>query len=159
MTKTEKFTASNDVEIEVGEGFSGDTYLTGKEGGRIVASGNMDGIKALREFFLQEEEKKTPYSVVEGEYVIARFHSRERAEEFVNKLGHGYMQITPEKPKPWHDAKPGEVWVITTENVADEVAVQVTPELRWQYNDGATFARGQLEIVTAFRIWPEGDKK
>lgn len=60
-----------------------------------------------------------------------------------------------QEPRPWHDAKPGEVWAITTENVADEVAVQVTPEGTFQYNDGYAWPITDLPIDSARRIFPE----
>lgn len=59
--------------------------------------------------------------------------------------------------KPWQDAKPGDVWVITTENVADEVSVQVTSTGQFRYNSGKLFDPGELPIKTARRIWPEED--
>lgn len=60
------------------------------------------------------------------------------------------------KPKPWHDAKPGEVWAIVTDNVAEEVAVQRTPNGLWQFCDGVV-RDDELPIESARRIWPVSD--
>lgn len=61
--------------------------------------------------------------------------------------------------KPWHDAKPGEVWIITTSNVADERAVQVTPKGTFQYTDAIEFPQDfpltYAAITSGRRIWPE----
>lgn len=69
-----------------------------------------------------------------------------------------YFEAHPER-KPWHDAKPGEVWVIRTSNVGDERAVQVTPDRTFQYNDAIQFPEAfpltYDAIESARRIWPE----
>lgn len=60
------------------------------------------------------------------------------------------------EPKPaWHDAKPGEVWVITTSNVADEVALVVTNTSKFRYNDGVCIPVTYEPIETGRRIFPE----
>lgn len=58
-------------------------------------------------------------------------------------------------PKPWHEAKPGEVWVITTSNVGDEVAVLVTGAGRFRYSDGVLMSLTSEQITDARRIFPE----
>lgn len=66
-----------------------------------------------------------------------------------------YFDAHPE-PKPWYDAQPGEVWVITTSNVGEERAVQVTPQRTFQYNDAIDdFPLTYEAIQSARRIWPE----
>ena len=76
-------------------------------------------------------------------------------DSWARDAARAYFTAHPEPKKPWHDAKPGEVWVITTRNVANEVAVQRTLGGRWQYNDGMLFGDGELVLESARRIWPE----
>lgn len=66
-----------------------------------------------------------------------------------------YFDAHPE-PKPWHDAKPGEVWLITTRNVSDERAVQVHGD-QFHYNDGVEFPLTYDAIESGRRIWPVRD--
>ncbi len=70
-----------------------------------------------------------------------------------------YRDVHPVR-KPWHDAKPGEVWVISTENVADEVAVRAcisNEVLSFEYVTSVTTRLNVTDarIVTGRRIWPE----
>lgn len=69
-----------------------------------------------------------------------------------------YFAAHPE-PKPWHDAQPGEVWVLTTENVGDEIAARVADlneMIVFEYIKGLTrIAVTDTRIVTGRRIWPE----
>lgn len=64
-----------------------------------------------------------------------------------------YFDAHPE-PKPWHEAKPGEVWVIATRNVGDECAVQVHAD-HFVYNDGSQHHLTYDAIESGRRIWPE----
>lgn len=64
-----------------------------------------------------------------------------------------YFDAHPE-PKPWHEAKPGEVWIIVTRNVGDERAVQVHGD-KFHYNDGVEVPLTYDAIESGRRIWPE----
>lgn len=149
-------------------------YVAGHEPQTLVVG----RVQSLREYFRDERDrelgrwrsKKDPdyyviphYSNPDTVTVVYERDNREqvahRSEDYsvlrgFKEVGEEYFAAHPEK-KPWHDAKPGEVWVITTENVSDEVAVQRTDRLEWQYNDGAVFQDEELKIKSARRIWPE----
>ncbi len=79
----------------------------------------------------------------------------EQADGFRLSLPAAWVRRAGE-PKPWHDAKPGEVWAIVTDNVAEEVAVQRTPNGLWQFCDGVV-RDDKLPIFSARRIWPVSD--
>ncbi|ONI65669.1 hypothetical protein CSIV_05160 [Microbacterium sp. CSI-V] len=72
---------------------------------------------------------------------------------YARAAAEAYFDAHPE-PKPWHDAKPGEVWVIVTRNVGDERAVQVYGD-EFYYNDGVAYPITYDAIESARRIWPE----
>jgi len=80
------------------------------------------------------------------------------SEAFYARAAQAYFDAHPE-PKPWHDAKPGEVWVLTTENVGDEVAARVADvndRVIFEYVRGlANVGITDPRIVSARRIWPE----
>lgn len=69
-----------------------------------------------------------------------------------------YFAAHPE-PKPWHDAKPGEVWVLTTENVGDECAARVAEvngQRVFEWVAGLHRKSVVASTITAGRrIWPE----
>lgn len=60
------------------------------------------------------------------------------------------------EPKPWHDAKPGEVWALSVEG--EEIACIVTPSgpdfEPVAHPVWATVARGSDRITSGRRIWP-----
>lgn len=58
-----------------------------------------------------------------------------------------YFKAHPE-PKPWHDAKPGEVWLIN-----DSMSALVTDGGLFLFSDRS--AVGAEHIRTARRVWPE----
>lgn len=71
-------------------------------------------------------------------------------------VAHRYFAANPEK-KPWHEAKPGEVWVIvgpTFEEVACTV-VRSGGELYFEDPVHDTFILIKGEITDGHRIWPE----
>ena len=62
------------------------------------------------------------------------------------------------EPKPWHDAKPGEVWLVTVDWSEDIVCTVSSsgPDFEPVQNPvWATIARGSDRIKDARRIWPE----
>ncbi|QEA27072.1 hypothetical protein FGL91_00010 [Microbacterium sp. CBA3102] len=68
-----------------------------------------------------------------------------------------YFEAHPEKP--WHEAKPGEVWALTTENVGDEIAArvaEVNEQTVFEYVAGLSkFAITDTRFTSGRRIWPE----
>ncbi|UOQ60352.1 hypothetical protein MUN76_15180 [Leucobacter rhizosphaerae] len=64
----------------------------------------------------------------------------------------GYFEAHPE-PKPWHDAKPGEVWVV--ENLDGEYAYTVDPEQFYDSTRDYGLDLTDKGITRARRIWPE----
>lgn len=75
----------------------------------------------------------------------------------------GWLNANPE-PKPWHDAKPGEVWLLTFRGFETTGASPWTVRLGRRFTDplefaypqnGNTLALTNPEIVTGRRIWPE----
>jgi len=60
--------------------------------------------------------------------------------------------------KPWHDAEPGEVWVLTVDG-SEEFPCSVSPSgpdfEPIAHPVWATIARGSDRITSARRIWPE----
>ena len=132
-----------------------------------------DWTDALRKFFLHEQgiwvDEPTGALAILNEGVgkpryVSIFHdglmygAHERDNPWTgthHEIADRFFAAHPE-PKPWHDAKPGEVWVIVTENVAKEVAVQRTPNGLWQFCDGVV-RDDELPIFSARRIWPVSD--
>lgn len=80
------------------------------------------------------------------------------ADERAAKAARAYFEAHPE-PKPWKDAKPGEVWVLTTDSEGGEHAWFVDPD----YSGGRFVFVGGLsnipldhpDITAARRVWPE----
>lgn len=64
-----------------------------------------------------------------------------------------YFEAHPE-PKPWHDAKPGEVWVL--EFGGDKRAYNRTANLFTNW-DTSSLLPTDAGIKSGYRIWPEGD--
>lgn len=187
---SEKFTASNGVEISITlEGI--ETYLLGK-GGVIsggerrwtVATGNKEGTQALREFFLAErDEELGRWRWPENREVVA-WESRRSNERDVTVFdeGSGYVgyfnrsevvDVAPNEgavrraarayfaahpaSKSWHDAMPGEVWLLTLAGDDDQ------PAGVFDFDGVAHFSIPGIEdfsinygrITAGRRIWPE----
>lgn len=177
---TEKFVASNGV------------LVLKEEDGEIRTSALYEPHQrneAMREYFLHERDRvlgrwrwpENPDYVVypQGDGQEVRvvnertgyvnttgrpkgFHKPvERMSTMWRIAARAYFEAHTE-PKPWHDAKPGEVWVanIRTGPTFDEVAFQV----REYFTEGIVF-KDHIEdtqhpltdpaIIAARRIWPE----
>lgn len=161
-----EFTASNGVGVRVqGEGnyldYSDSGPWLGLCGGRIT--------QALREFFVKETDdrlgrwrwpEKPDYVVYpEGDavrvlreaagtnwYPLYRPINPVSADAAIQyRIAAAYFDAHPE-PKPWHDAKPGEVWIVRFDNDSKfgEEPV-IVPRTGWDSN---------LDVVSAIRIWP-----
>lgn len=97
--------------------------------------------------------------VLVNERTLERFWINERAmdaapDASIDKhAARAYFEAHSER-KPWQSAEPREVWIIRTANVANEVAVHVTPEREFQFNDGTRVSLDYAAIEEARCIWP-----
>lgn len=142
---------------------------------RLVRAYLDDGVSewtdALRKFFLHEQgiwvDEPTGALVLLNEGVgkpryvsIFRnglmYGSHERDNPWTgthHEIADRFFAAHPE-PKPWHDAKPGEVWEV--ENVTG------SPRNAWALDSGAFMYEDESwvtrdSIVSARRIWPVSD--
>lgn len=163
-------------------------YLT-EDGRNLLDSYNflsLEEMAALREFFEQENDEglgrwRWP---VHREYVVysrgdgsvlavneanGRSLTAERHDpptgSILSAAAHAYFEAHPER-KPWQDAEPGEVWLLTTTHIDDRwnpTAFTVAPEgvsrIRFipSQPDYAVTYLGQdaTAIKDGRRIWPE----
>jgi hypothetical protein len=175
----DKFTASNGVDITI-RPERDETYLLGK-GGRIeggtrhwtVATANMDGINALREFFQAERDEElgrwrwpdNPDCIVyprehrgtsdRRRVVVVNeasgLHSGVCVEGYTDEAAAlAWFTAHPER-KPWEDAEEGEGWLLTVDGA--ELLATVEGTNFWV---GASMWPATDEgITTARRIYPE----
>lgn len=180
----ETFTASNGVEVKISVE-SNETYLLGKggaiEGGTrrwTVATGNTEGIAALREFFQYERDQELgrwrsplgfyvyPLGEDDGARIVLVLDAAtgqtqtyfEGAEctgpGILYEAANDYFAAHP-VPKPWHDAKPGDVWVLTVAGKEHPWGFDPIDQ-RFVYAGGESWLRRNDEMITAGRrIWPE----
>ncbi|KQT75374.1 hypothetical protein [Microbacterium sp. Leaf436] len=151
----------------------------------LHATASEKGLEALREFFQAEADERlgrwrwpeNPNYVVyiEDGYAVVvdeagpkktpdRIASR-HLEDPVGSIGWGefaaraYFDAHPE-PKPWHDAKPGEVWELTLEG-EKPAAFYPSKSMNGYFtpvmpNTGTTAVNFDWPLITAGRrIWPE----
>ena len=169
MSKT--FTASNGVTVESFGSF-GESYI--RVSG-VTLDDAYEGV-ALREFFQHERDKELgrwrwpekPDYVVYPTSVLTRVcvlhETKSPGVEWVDAedggLRYDYQKAAKayfaahHEPKPWHDAKPGEVW---------ELRVLCGPPNPYGVSGSGEFRHAQdgdivrAEITDGRRIWPEGD--
>lgn len=69
-----------------------------------------------------------------------------------------FFEAHPET-KPWHDAKPGEVWVLTANGDTGPFITRLTPAMTVHFVAGndTVFVAESDEITSGRRIWPEVD--
>lgn len=162
-----KFTASNGTKV----------WINRK--GVVCAEDFQDSDKvwtqAIREFFLHERDKELgrwrwpedPNIVVyprdvgrwvevihevyanRGVYSRGDFNS---VPEWVEEAAEAYFLAHP-VPKPWHDAQPGEVWLLTVGD-ADPVAWMCEEDSFGRHDRAINI--NDLSITAGHRIWPEG---
>lgn len=172
-----EFVASNGIRVRVEKAF-GDLEMIGAGGPHrswefVV---NSAGVEALREFFLAERDvelgrwrsKEHPECVVlvncqkqatvVSEKTGAMSRPFGRGEfpgtygEFAN-IAAEFFAAHPE-PKPWHDAQPGEVWVLTISG--ETLAHEVGADGRFKKVGGILSTPLRFPAITAGRrIWPE----
>ena len=170
---SETFTASNGVTVESFGSF-GESYI--RVSG-VTLDDAYEGV-ALREFFQHERDKElgrwrwaeysewvaypgdddTVWVFDEEAHYLTRVGRNEvSGVQFSNNsalaAARAYFAAHPES-KPWHDAKPGEVW---------ELRVLCGPPNPYGVSGSGEFRHAQdgdivrAEITDGRRIWPEGD--
>lgn len=176
---SEKFVASNGVEISrCGRGIYDD------KGGRNISMSDSE-VAALREFFRHERDTELgrwrwpddPRYLVfalkdddevrvldenSGQSVTARRSNLTPGLTHSHFIGAALAYFaTHTDPKPWHDAKPGEVWEIT---YRDAIQNGTSNRIMTCVDDGGVtsfFNEYRLQTVqytgieSARRIWPE----
>lgn len=83
-------------------------------------------------------------------YLDAEYSSYDEEDRPFADAGRAYFEAHPE-PKPWHDAKEGEVWVIEVDG--ETKALLVDPEQFTDGNEGIDF--DHKGITAGRRIYPE----
>lgn len=169
-----EFTASNGIKIKViSDGQAEIVYPRTDNDSRVLVTwARPDEMKALREYVRHERDKElgrwrwpenpdfTVYSEDDGVHIVANettglslmatragvVHYRDEYAE----AARAYFEIHPER-KPWHDAKTGEVWVITVDG--DESAWTVNNKDKFE-NPDSTYELTNRTITAARRIWP-----
>ncbi|MFJ4997138.1 hypothetical protein ACIP5T_03235 [Microbacterium sp. NPDC088619] len=144
---------------------------------------NADVVIGLREFFQHERDEELgrwrwpekPEFVVYGEYrrgeeqrFVRVIHEHDGAAVVVYEQGsdirpnhpaaQAYFEAHPDR-KSWHDAKPGELWVLTLDGGETRAAA-----VRRRLDDGvahwigegiSTYDLTDHHVVSGRRIWPE----
>ncbi|GAA2577715.1 hypothetical protein [Microbacterium binotii] len=184
MADPTNFVASNDYAIQHDKG-RGRMLILDADGESSLESGDyLDAydITALREYFVKEEHGRLGLGWLpqHPDYVLRRIpHSDDRDGRAVRVLylptfetetvwdrypvtprsaieaaGVAWLAANPD-PRPWEDAKPGEVWKISTvEGTVDTHAWRLDSG-EFMFEDGAlVFADG---ISAGERVWPKAD--
>lgn len=170
------FTASNGVSV------SRQPPVTDR-GSWLMVDGHMtspNDAQALREFFQHErdEERGLWRSPTDPSWTTVRrnttiyFQNEDHERNFwfivgndatlkpwsgdLQAVAREYLEAHPER-KPWHSAKPGEIWVLTIDD--SEQVVSAVQQYEKDFNPishpiYATFANGSEHITDARRIWP-----
>lgn len=180
-----EFKASNGVRVRIDN-----PYLDLHTGWNWKAVGRSEETQALREFFQAERDEElgrwrwpeNPDYVVypkvgseveptAGARVVHEKSGRSKdvgrevisaCDAVVSVFGQAartYFDAHPE-PKPWEDAKPGDIWVLSVEGV-ESYAVHATAgflgEVVFKTIAGTNVNMRSSVITDARRIWPESD--
>ena len=150
-----------------------------EEGGSSTAHLIDDQVGALREFFLAERDQELGrwrsnihpdvvayplsedlvrvFTEVTGNALgVSRGERDSWSEpgeqvEMLNSVGDEYFAAHP-APKPWHDAKPGEVWVLEMDG--EERAFMLDSVDHFDHY-GSYYEKDDPRITEGRRIWPE----
>lgn len=167
----DKYTASNGIGVRIDS-----PYLDIKDGVSWRGIAGSRELIALREFFAHERDDElgrwrwpeNPDYVVypRADHVQVVNESSgnalnvSRAQANIStglaRAARAYFEAHPER-KPWDDAKPGEVWVVTEGDLSETYAYLVDDG---QFYDSARdYALDFTDpvITAARRIWPESD--
>lgn len=180
-----KFTASNGIGVEINEDEQIIFEVPNRPTTPIwVTNGEID---ALREYIIAQEDKRlgrwrwpeSPSLVVyawnpnwvnvvnenDGDAAQHRRQDVDAARDrnfiaITEAAARAYFDAHPE-PKPWHDAKPGDVWALTVDGEEsafypskslDRAFTPVKPE-----SGRTAVSFDSFEITAGRRIWPDGD--
>ena len=178
------YTASNGLTVELidrdDDGFQ--KWNIGDNAGTLFTAAEW---AALREFFRAEEDERlgrwrwpenpdyivypsklysTPSdpdvvhvaSETNGQGHRARRDDPDYIFGWFSQAARAYFDAHPEPKPAWHDAQPGEVWLLNIDhkNAANEVAWQVATSTEFS-RLGLAINKRDERITTARRIWPE----
>lgn len=169
---SEKFTASNGVVISTGAGSQrgGVGFSHSNTLGTLVGGLSKLQLDAFREFFLRERDQELGrwrwpenpefvvypkehdlYPVVHEPTGTIGKRSGCTGGDTANRAAAAFIAAHP-LPKPWHGAKPGEVWALTVDG--KETAFKLHGDL---FRTGALWDIEQTDrhITAGRRIWPE----
>lgn len=178
----DKFTASNGLEIDARA--NGAYYVwEGDEFGSILSHLNPDEVEALREFFRAEEDERlgrwrwpeNPDYVVHGgardtfgrrQAIVINEGTTDKTaftpssatgQSEKHRAARAFFDANPEQ-KPWHDAKPGDLWVLDLRGSILSAEVYRFTEWRvfWPVDnpDSVYFDPTNPIIEDARKIWP-----
>lgn len=173
-----EFTASNGYTLEVGVG----SVIVHNRGGDVTHALGKFSIDALRELFRSERDEELGrwrwpekpeymvYSFAPNNVRVFR-ESVGKSLDYMNegawpsspsdyaKAARAYFEAHPE-PKPWEDAKPGEVWELTIDD-GSEHTVFVHADRTMGGRDGVSAGGAYFDlddgsnITAAHKVWPE----
>jgi hypothetical protein len=159
----ETFTASNGVEVVTANG-----HL--QCDGWVAAVGS-PAYEALTEFFLHQaglwvdpvtgslvirrknaddSDGRAIAVIMNGVMHFVWDHCDNRAD--LQEIKERYFEAHPER-KPWHDAKPGEVWAFTLRDAKNEIVAMIDPTIPG--GSARTDYLHSPDIISGRRIWPE----
>lgn len=174
------FVASNGIPVYIhdDEGGAVRLFTTMPDGTYPMQAAAGDDVQALREFFRAEEDERrgrwrwpenrdyVVYAARDGDGVhwsvneaTGESHMNTRAgvsSDEHARVARAYFDAHPE-PKPWADAKPGDVWVFEIEGEEMLVGLAVQRVLAVGFNTvtGTSIDVDRLSTITgARRVWP-----
>ncbi len=108
------------------------------------------------------EEQRFARVVNEHMGLSSVVYEHDRSERGDFEVGRAYFEAHPE-PKPWHEAQPGEMWLLTTPDESDVPAVASSSENGHVILTAATheaggtqeFSTTSVYITAGRRIWPK----
>lgn len=173
---TEAFVASNGVHVHPNKTVNGKTSVESSNAGHCLGE---EMVQALREFFLHERDKElgrwrdpedpNMYVITdEGGRLNVVNESTSRWTLITRELIAGYPDVMPGRktgaryfaahpePRPWHDAKAGEVWVLTLEGEPEtaQVVDGYGKFMPWTI-DVVSDGNSRGKITAGRRIFPE----
>lgn len=171
------FTASNGVKItRNGDALSMVTPPDGYYGERAVAL-TSEATAALADFFRAEEDERLGrwrwpenpnwvcYPTAFGEVVVFDESDPAKDSRVLSRGGDTWPHFRPAadayfdahpEPKPWHEAKPWETWLITFDGAQEAVTLDEDREFRDRNAPHNGWAHITDPSITAGRrLWPE----
>lgn len=172
-----EFTASNGIKLR--QSINGVLSFDNATDGWTTICGT-DVVTALREFFQKENDdrlgrwrdaKHPDYVVYDNEdggvWVYSErepggilYQSRRNVPKSWSSREAGYVETAhayfDAHPKPWHDAKPGEVWEIEVDGRTHHARVGYGDFAHlFEFNEDTSMTKRHSAITAGRRIWPE----